>query len=101
MQLVEIENPFIWWAKHVVQFPHVSFLVHQVLDIVGSHIEIKQNFSVVGVITNLRQSKHDIENLDRLILIIDNWLSDACVGCDGPLKPKAMAKILGKGLCYD
>jgi hypothetical protein len=36
MQLVEIENPFIWWAKHVVQFPHVSFLVHQVLGIVGS-----------------------------------------------------------------
>jgi hypothetical protein len=64
-------------------------------------MEIKQIFSVVGVITNLRRSRHDIENLDRPILIIDNWLSDARVGCDGPLKPKAMAEILGKGICYD
>jgi hypothetical protein len=63
MQPFEIENPFIW-AKHVVQFPHVSFLVHQVLGIVGSQMEIKQIFNVVGVITNLRRSRHDIENLD-------------------------------------
>ncbi len=100
MQPFEIENPFIW-AKHVVQFPHVSFLVHQVLGIVGSQMEIKQIFNVVGVITNLRWSRHDIENLDWLILIIDNWLSDVRVGCDGPLKPKAMAEILEMGLCYD
>ncbi len=36
VQPIEIENPLIWWAKHVVQFPHVSFLTHQILDIVGS-----------------------------------------------------------------
>jgi hypothetical protein len=31
----EIENPLIWWANHGVQFPHVSFLAHQVIGNVG------------------------------------------------------------------
>jgi len=82
MQPVKIENLFIWWAKHVVQFPHVSFLAHQVLGIVGLHIEIKQILSVASVITNLKRSRLDIENLDQLILIINNWLSDVHVVMD-------------------
>jgi len=48
----------------------------------GLHIEIKQILSVAGVITNLRQSRLDIENLDQLILIINNWLSDTHVVMD-------------------
>jgi hypothetical protein len=31
-----------------------------------------------------------IENLYHLIFIIKNWPNDAHVGCDAPLKPKAM-----------
>lgn len=64
MRLVEVEDLLICWAKHVVQFPHVSFLARQVLGIVGSHIQIKWIFSVVGVIINLRRSRLGIENLD-------------------------------------
>ncbi len=37
-----------------------------------------------------------IENLDRFIFMINNWPSDVDVGCDGPLKLKAMAKFLEK-----
>jgi hypothetical protein len=91
---IEIKTNLIWWAKHDVQFCHVSFLTRQVLGIVGSHIEIKQFFNVVGVISNLKWSWFGIENLDWFILIIKNWHNDACVGCDEPLKPKAMAKCL-------
>ncbi len=40
MQTTNHENPLIWWAQHVVQFPHVSFLAFEVLGIVESHIEI-------------------------------------------------------------
>jgi hypothetical protein len=38
----KIENHLIWWAKHNVQFPHVSFLTCQLLGIMGSHIEINK-----------------------------------------------------------
>jgi hypothetical protein len=53
-------------------------------------------FSVVGVIINLKQSRLGIENLDQLIFIIKNWSNDICVGCDGPLKLKAMPEFLEK-----
>ncbi len=38
---IDHENPLVWWVEHVVQFSHVSFSVHRVFGIVGSHIEIK------------------------------------------------------------
>lgn len=60
----------------------------------GSQIKIKWFFSVVGDITNLKQSKLGIENLNWLIFIIKNWPNDACVGCDGPSKLKVMVKFL-------
>ncbi len=46
------------------------------------------------VITNLRQLRLKIQNLNWLILIIKNWPSDAHVGYDGPLKSKAIARFL-------
>ncbi len=46
------------------------------------------------VIINLKQSKLGIENLNQLIFIIKNWPNDIRVGCDGPLKLKAMAEFL-------
>jgi hypothetical protein len=65
-----------------------------VLGIMGSQIEIKQIFSVVGVITNLRRSCLEIENLDRLIFVIKHWLEDTRVGCDGASKPMSMTNFL-------
>jgi hypothetical protein len=59
-----------------MQLPHVSFLAHQVLGIARSYIEIEQIFGVTNVITNLRRSHLGIENLDCLILVIKNWLTD-------------------------
>ncbi len=38
-------------------------------------------------------SKLGIKNLDHLTFIIKNWPNDVHVGCDGPLKPKAMAEF--------
>ncbi len=52
----KIKNPLVWWATYVMQFPHVSFLAHQVLGIVGSQIEIKRIFNIASVITNLQWS---------------------------------------------
>jgi hypothetical protein len=39
--LAKTKNPLLRWAKHEMQFAHVSFLVHQVFGIVGSQIKIK------------------------------------------------------------
>jgi hypothetical protein len=40
MQSTNYEIPLVWWAQHVMQFPHVSFLAFEVLGILGSHVEI-------------------------------------------------------------
>jgi hypothetical protein len=49
----------------------------------------------VNVIINLKHTKLEIENLNYfMILIIKNWLDDACDGCDEPLKLKDMAKFI-------
>lgn len=60
----------------------------------GSQIKIECIFSVVSVITNLKQSKLGIANLNWLIFVIKNWPNDAYVGCDGSSKPKVMVRFL-------
>jgi hypothetical protein len=52
--LIEIANPLGWWATHFIQFLHVSYLVHQIFNIVGSHIEIERIFNIDGVVTHLQ-----------------------------------------------
>jgi len=71
---MEIENFLRWWANRAMQFSHVSFLACQVLGIVGFQIETKWIFSVVGIITNLLQSKLGIDNLDHRVLVIKNCM---------------------------
>jgi len=44
----------------------------------------------------LRQSRLEIENLDRFIFNIKKWINYASVRCDGPLKPEVMAEFLKK-----
>jgi hypothetical protein len=53
-----------------MQFPHVSFMAYQLLEIVGSQIEIEHIFNVVGIITNLPWSRLGIDNLNHLVLVI-------------------------------
>jgi hypothetical protein len=40
VQLTKIRNP-LWWANQAMQFPHVFFLVPQVLSILGFQIKIE------------------------------------------------------------
>jgi hypothetical protein len=41
VQLTKTKNPLLWWANHAMQFPHVFFLVPQVLSIVRFQIKIE------------------------------------------------------------
>jgi len=62
--------PLEWWAKHESLFPTVAFLAHQILGIIGSQIETKINFSLVRIFTNLKRCHLQLDNLDKIILLV-------------------------------
>jgi hypothetical protein len=49
----------------------------QVFEILKYQIETKIIFSVVGMLTSLRRYKLKIDNLEKLVMIMKNWLVDA------------------------
>jgi len=51
-------------------------VVQQVVGTHKSHIETKKKFNVVGVLTSLRCYWLGVDNLDKLVMIMDNWLVD-------------------------
>jgi hypothetical protein len=65
-------NPFAWWKTHEGQFFKVGFLATQVFKIFGFHIETKRVLNLVGVLTTLRCCYLQVQNLDRIIIIINN-----------------------------
>jgi hypothetical protein len=66
----QIKCPLKWWVKHKFLFPIVAFLAPQILGIVGSKIETKIIFSLVGIFTNLRRSCFQLDNLDKIFLLV-------------------------------
>jgi hypothetical protein len=48
-----------WWWIHETQFPNVSFFAKYLLGILGSQIETKRVFNLVGVLTPLRRCSLD------------------------------------------
>jgi hypothetical protein len=60
-------------------FPIVGFFAQQILGIVGSQIEIERIFSLVGILTNLRRCRLQLENLEKLFFVSKNWPNDARV----------------------
>jgi len=65
----EIKCRFQWWAKHEAIFSILDFLVGQVLEIVGSQIEIEILFFLVGILTNLKRCHLQSKTLERLIFV--------------------------------
>lgn len=76
----DCENPLAWWKDHEVQFPNVGFLARQILGIVGTQVETERIFSVVGLITAARRRHIGPDNLNKLVLIRENWPEDPRVG---------------------
>jgi hypothetical protein len=72
VSLATCVDPLVWWRIRETQFPNVSFLVKQILGILGSHIETKHVFSLVGVLTSLRRYRLQVDNLDRIIFVVKN-----------------------------
>jgi hypothetical protein len=55
VNMKDIKNPPQWWEKHESTFHIVGFLTKQILKIVGSQIETKHIFSLVGNLTCLKK----------------------------------------------
>jgi hypothetical protein len=53
-------------------FPIVGVLAQHILGVVRFQIETKRIFSLVGILTNLRRSCLQIENLKKLIFVNQN-----------------------------
>jgi hypothetical protein len=69
-------DPLAWWWIHETQFPNVSLLAKQILKIIGSQIEIECVFNLVDVLTTLRHCRLQVDNLNRIITMVKNWLDD-------------------------
>jgi hypothetical protein len=49
----DIKCPPQWWEKRESMFLTVGFCARQILEIVGSQIEMERIFSLAGILTNL------------------------------------------------
>ncbi len=63
------------------------------MGIIGSQIKNEIFFSMASIIIGLRRYWFGIENLDKLILIMKNWLDDFRFGCTTSL-PKSIKEYL-------
>jgi hypothetical protein len=70
-------NPFAWLKTHEGQFLNIGFFVKQVFGILRFQIEIERGLNLVGVLIALRHCCLQVQNLDRIITIINNWHDDS------------------------
>ncbi len=73
--------PLTRWNSHEIWFPNISFVAWQFFWIPKSQIEIEQIFNIVGMLTSLWHCKLGVENLNKLVMIMKNWSTDARANC--------------------
>jgi hypothetical protein len=73
----------------------VGFLATQVFGILRSQIETKRMLSLASVLIALRHSYLQVQNLDQIITIINNWINNSHLNCtpNMNLKNYLMAEI--------
>jgi hypothetical protein len=76
----------------------VTFFARQILDIVGSWIEIERIFSLVGILTNLRRCHLQLDTLDKIIFVTNIWPSDPRVCCSSP---SSLIKLIEANLALE
>jgi hypothetical protein len=76
--------PLQWSEKHESMFPTFCLCVREILGIVGSQIETKRIFSLVGILINLRRCHYNQMFLDKLIFINKKSPDDLRIGCKSP-----------------
>ncbi len=61
LDVENIKKKFQWWEKHESMFPTIGFLAHQILSIIGPQIETERIFSLVGVFTNFKKYRLQLD----------------------------------------
>ncbi len=72
MNVKDIKCPFKWWEEYEIMFPIVGFLVPKILGIVGLEIEMEMIFSLIRILTNLRRSRLQLDNLKKFMFVNKN-----------------------------
>jgi hypothetical protein len=62
----------------------VEFFACQILGIVRSHIEMENIFFFSWDISNLRSCHLQMDNLNKLVFVNNNWPNDPKIGCIFP-----------------
>lgn len=68
----DIKCPFKWWEEYEIMFPTIGFLVHKILGIVESKIEMEMIFSLTRMLINLRRFHLQLDNLEKFIFVSKN-----------------------------
>jgi hypothetical protein len=64
------------FASNVAMFPTFAYLARGILGKLGSHIETKRIFFIMGILTCFCHCKLGLKNLDFLVLLIKNRHDD-------------------------
>ncbi len=86
-------DPLAWWHINEGQFPNVTFLIKQILSILGSQIGREGMFNFARVLTSLWHCCLQVENLDWIITIVKNWPNDPCLNCKKKMNMKEYMKV--------
>jgi hypothetical protein len=76
----ECKDPLTWWRTQEGHFSYVGFVTCQILGIVGSYIETKKVFNIVGICANLHYPRLGMKHLEMLINMYKNWPKNGRVG---------------------
>jgi hypothetical protein len=68
----DIKRPFKWWEEYEIMFPIIGFLVHKILGIVESEIEMEMLFSLARILTNLKRFRLQLDNFKKFIFVNKN-----------------------------
>jgi hypothetical protein len=64
--------------------PSKEIVKRELLSIIGSQIETKRIFSLVGILTNLKRCHLQSKNSKKSIFVNINWPNDPKSGCKSP-----------------
>jgi len=82
----EWEGPLTWLRAHEVHYSYVGFVAQQILEIVGSQIEV-EFISILQLFAwTCPISWFGMDNLEMLINIYKNWSNDVHVGDAPPIR---------------
>jgi hypothetical protein len=68
-----------WWKSHELQLPNISFIARASFGI--PRFQTKRIFGIAKVLTSLCRCKLEVENLDKLVIIMKIWSSNSKVEC--------------------